>query len=287
MPSPFPGMDPYLESPEHWVGFHNALTVCIAGRLNATLPSGFAARVEFSHTNRLVDEVDTTWQRMAGKIRPDVAVESRGPTATLPETVVTRGEQETIADETSGDWDLGFETDYPLPSDDVVELTKVEIVTVSGRHVVTEFEILSPTNKGAGWSSYLAKKHAILQSTTSLVEIDLRVAGVRAVDPPERAVDAFHTDAATPYVVTCYPGWLRSRGVKSFCYPVRLDDRRPTIGVPLTVDRPRHALPMQSIFEQTYDLLGYRALIDYSVPPPCELTPSLRKQVSFMIDEKP
>jgi hypothetical protein len=29
MPSPFPGMDPYLENPEFWPGVHNRLIVAI------------------------------------------------------------------------------------------------------------------------------------------------------------------------------------------------------------------------------------------------------------------
>ena len=35
MPSPFPGMDPYLEDPRTWLSFHNPFIVAIAeGRLD-------------------------------------------------------------------------------------------------------------------------------------------------------------------------------------------------------------------------------------------------------------
>ena len=30
MPSPFPGMNPYLEQPSVWAGFHNRLIVALA-----------------------------------------------------------------------------------------------------------------------------------------------------------------------------------------------------------------------------------------------------------------
>src|SRR5437870_5524740 len=43
MPSPFPGMDPYLESPRRWLDFHNALAAEIAAALNAVLNSRYAA----------------------------------------------------------------------------------------------------------------------------------------------------------------------------------------------------------------------------------------------------
>jgi hypothetical protein len=38
MPSPFPGMDPYLESPDIWPDFQQAIAVGISGELNRTLP---------------------------------------------------------------------------------------------------------------------------------------------------------------------------------------------------------------------------------------------------------
>ena len=45
MPSPFPGMDPYLEDPAHWRGVHAVLIVGCYEALNATLPEGFVARI--------------------------------------------------------------------------------------------------------------------------------------------------------------------------------------------------------------------------------------------------
>jgi len=46
MPSPFPGMDPYLETARFWPGFHNIFIAEIVGMLNETLPSDFAANAE-------------------------------------------------------------------------------------------------------------------------------------------------------------------------------------------------------------------------------------------------
>ena len=40
MPSPFPGMDPYLEDPVQWGGVHLRLIVCISTELNLHLPDG-------------------------------------------------------------------------------------------------------------------------------------------------------------------------------------------------------------------------------------------------------
>jgi hypothetical protein len=41
MPSPFPGMDPYLEQPTFWSAFHSRLIVAIADALAPQLGTGF------------------------------------------------------------------------------------------------------------------------------------------------------------------------------------------------------------------------------------------------------
>jgi hypothetical protein len=44
MPSPFPGMDPYIEVPGFWSDFHNNLAPVIQGQLNqAVVPRYYAA----------------------------------------------------------------------------------------------------------------------------------------------------------------------------------------------------------------------------------------------------
>lgn len=45
MPSPFPGMDPYLEAPDIWPDVHASLAVEISSRLNAILPPSYYARL--------------------------------------------------------------------------------------------------------------------------------------------------------------------------------------------------------------------------------------------------
>jgi hypothetical protein len=41
MPSPFPGMNPYLEDPDIWPDFHTTLFVEIRAELNRRLPAGY------------------------------------------------------------------------------------------------------------------------------------------------------------------------------------------------------------------------------------------------------
>jgi hypothetical protein len=46
MRSPFPGMDPYLESPDIWPDFHDQLAGQIARNLNRALPRPYYARLD-------------------------------------------------------------------------------------------------------------------------------------------------------------------------------------------------------------------------------------------------
>lgn len=46
MPSPFPGMAPYLERSVRWSDVHVSLLVCCRAQLNVQLPEGFQAKIE-------------------------------------------------------------------------------------------------------------------------------------------------------------------------------------------------------------------------------------------------
>src|SRR3954465_891282 len=48
MPSPFPGMDPYLEHPGWWPDFHARFIPICCDVLNEVLPSKYDARIETS-----------------------------------------------------------------------------------------------------------------------------------------------------------------------------------------------------------------------------------------------
>src|SRR6266849_343752 len=62
MPSPFPGMDPYLEDPDEWRGFHARLIVSVSDTLARYVPPQFIVRikervdiVEFAMPNRYIE----------------------------------------------------------------------------------------------------------------------------------------------------------------------------------------------------------------------------------------
>ena len=45
MPSPFPGMDPYLENPVWWQGVHQGLIFSATEILNSLLPPRYVASI--------------------------------------------------------------------------------------------------------------------------------------------------------------------------------------------------------------------------------------------------
>src|SRR5712691_12417678 len=46
MASPFPGMDPYIETSGMWPDFHGTMLSAMRADLNANLPTGYAASIE-------------------------------------------------------------------------------------------------------------------------------------------------------------------------------------------------------------------------------------------------
>src|ERR671937_748724 len=68
MPSPFPGMDPYLEAPDIWPDLHEALAAEIRSNLNQALPAPYYARLEMRPEVGIVEDEGRR------RINPDVAV---------------------------------------------------------------------------------------------------------------------------------------------------------------------------------------------------------------------
>src|SRR4051794_8420685 len=80
MPSPFPGMDPYIEAYGDWLDFHGAFMTYCRDLLNAELPEGYVASLDTQV--KLVHAEDDT---IEGRMRPDLGVHAdprRAPSQT-------------------------------------------------------------------------------------------------------------------------------------------------------------------------------------------------------------
>lgn len=260
MPSPFPGMDPYLEDPGVFPDFHNALASEIRRHLNSALPAPYYASLETRQ------ELGITWEETLRITKPDVAVMAD------PWPAVRGGSTTLVAE------DIRTEVSPSIAINCDVEPTDAYFVEIrdarSGHELVTLIEILSPSNKlpGRDRQQYLAKRAAILASRTSLIEIDLLRIGERAYNELDYAEALKRQVPACPYLVAVNRSWHRS-GIASRAYevfPVSLRGLLPVIPIPLREGEPEPTLDLQYMFRETYAAGPYqRGAVNYrQVPPP-------------------
>ena len=254
MPSPFPGMDPYIEHPEVWSDFHGGLAGEIRATLNATIQPRYVARM----TPYVTYEVIKVAQSHA--IRPDVGVWQPQPPIEQAEGVAT--------------------VVMPAPAESLVPLEvplrlySVEIRAAGDMLLVTAIEILSPVNKRAGHEAhvdYLRKRRELLRSQAHFMEIDLLRGGKRP--PLERPVPA------APYYVTLS---RVERRPTVEVWPIQLADKLPVLPVPLLEPDPDVALDLGAVVGRVYERGGYAVLIDYQQPPP---PPPLSETEARWLDE--
>ena len=252
MPSPFPGMDPYLEKPLHWPDVHHSLITYIRNALQPQIRPGYHARIE---ERVYITESSRT-------LYPDVFLIRRPVPVAEPVTVAAGMAAPRPEVRATGEiWSMPLF--LTLPPDRQRE-PFVEIVYTAGGEVVTVIEVLSPANKrpGKGRRIYLRKQEEILDSLVHLVEIDLLSEG-----PVTVAFSEWGEENLLPhrYVVSVRRGPIH-RGFEA--YPIRLRDRLPNIRVPLRAPDPDVGLDLQAVFTQCYDDGDYAYLVDYRKPPP-------------------
>jgi hypothetical protein len=122
MKSPFPGMDPYLES--HWGDIHTRLIVYASNQLNEQLPDDLQARVEES-----VQEEEERRRTVYADVRvvqePDFAAAGA-----------------------AAERSLAVAEPVLVPVDEPQTGRTLQIVDLSdGGRVITAIEVLSPANK--------------------------------------------------------------------------------------------------------------------------------------------
>ena len=152
----FPGMNPYLEDPFHWQGFHNGLIADMQSALNATLPPGYRAVIE----QRLAILPEDQMRRAdLALIRRPVRHDDASQTGTaVSERGLPDGIVGTLYEEVY-DW-----------------FVEIRVGARNERRVVTVIEVLRPSNKAAGSQGrreYQQKQRELIHSDAHLAEIDL------------------------------------------------------------------------------------------------------------------
>ncbi len=134
--------------------------------------------------------------------------------------------------------------------------------------VLTVIEILSPSNKtGRGYEQYRAKQDELLESETSLIEIDLLRAGAHTVAVP---VSSLRERGAQWEYLICLHDVTDRWNFQ--VWPLLLADRLPTLPIPLGEDYSPVTLDLQAVFSECYDTGRYGALLRYQEPPEVPLS---------------
>ena len=243
MPSPFPGMDPYLEG-YVWPDVHHRLATQISDQLTPHLRPRYVARIEI----RMV--VDESPQSEVGILYPDVenVRSQRRPPPPIPYgggVLVAEAPAPTAASVL-----------VQLPEIEV-RLASVEIYDTAQNQLVTAIEILSPVNKREpGLMKYRAKWWELRRAGVHILEIDLLRRGQRPL------VHARIPDS--PYRVTL--ARAGSSGVHAWA--IQLTEPLPVLPVPLIPPDADVLLDLGLALRSIYDRAAYDLSIDYAAPPP-------------------
>ncbi len=263
MPSPFPGMDPYLEDPNIFPDLHDRLIVYISDSLNVELPAPYYTGIG---TRVWVE----TSQRRVG-----------------PDVKVLRPELNGGVTSPAGSGGIAVATEpvvIHVPHDEIRE-TFVEVYFQPGQRLVTIIEVLSWTNKTPGEHGqdlYKKKQMDILGSKVHLVEIDLLRGATHTtaisparlfskVGPVDYHVCIHHFDNLEDY----------------FVYPVRLLDRLPVIAIPLLPGDSPVNVDLQALLDRCYDAGNYRRRVRYGEQKPIPaLSPEPQAWAEKVLREK-
>ena len=243
MPSPFPGMDPYLEQPVFWSSFHSRVIVAIADAIEAMLDPQYYVEVE---TRTYYSDDDNSV--LIGI--PDAIVVSSPPS------------NSTASGARSGESGVAvqlrpFQVTVPVPQE--VKERYLEIRELATGEVITAIEVLSPKNKrpGKGRITYEEKRNAFLSSLTHLVELDLLRSG-----EPMAMRGSFSTTAYRLLISRSH-----HRPVADL-YGFTIQEPLPTFPIPLKKGEQELLLPFQDLFNGVYDRARYQSRISYVEPPP-------------------
>jgi hypothetical protein len=245
MPSPFPGMDPWLEDEETFPNLHASLITYLQEAINTSLPPGYVA------TTKTIVWVDDELRR-----DPDVSVFGRDRDSN----------GQTISTMTL----TGLVTIGQARASDPWEEPYLEILSAKGKRLVTAIEVLSLSNKKAGDKGrkmYQEKQGELRLAGINLVEIDLLRGGTHTtVVSRERLQQViglfdYHISVMVGHSLTYHAA------------AIRLTDQLPIIGIPLDPDIPEVTVDLQPLLNRCYDGGRYTELVNYRHPCDPPLTP--------------
>lgn len=260
MPSPFPGMDPYLEDPAYWRDFHGEFIYACRHLLLDRLPAAYYAAVD--EQLRLVEVgPDELSVRREKDVLPDVAVTRSGAASRQSRQPGV----ESVGERGGG----GLATLEPVAIEVEVEAQREERnrwITIIHRPddaLVTVIEVLSPTNKNSdGYADYRAKRAALLRQRVNLVELDLLLGGRRMEDPARLPAGDYFAIIRQPETPT-----------RRLVYAWPLRHRLPAVSVPLRPPDGDVQLDLSAALAAAYERGRYEWHLRYGRPPAAPVRP--------------
>jgi hypothetical protein len=234
MNSPFPGVDPYLESQHYWPEFHSRFINAWCEAIAERLPDHYEARLD-----EQVQVMDLQ-PRDNRLIRPDVAIVHQGERTPARQAASVVATLE------------GVTLDMP----ELIEVREefIQIFHRPERALVAVLELLSPANKAnPGRGIYLKKRNEIRLQPVHLVELDLLISGDRLpMRQPLPSGDfyALVSRALRPRTAIVYAWTLRAR--------------LPVIPIPLLTPDPDIGIDLAAVFATAYQRGHYQRSIDYA-----------------------
>jgi hypothetical protein len=243
MPSPFPGMDPYIERPAIWPDFHDRLIASIVGKLQPQLRPRFAAVTQ--DRLYLVESDRAVYPDVAIIETPQPNRRDGGSTAVL---------------------EVDAPTVFEFDEEEIRE-PFIEIVEPSSGRIVTTIEVISPPNKdrGKGHYAYEQRREQHWDAGANVVEIDLLRAGASIVRVAKHKLDGLRPWDYVVAVSRRAPG-------RHEVYTFALERRLPRISIPLLRKVPDVALDLQAAFDRCWDEGPYPGMSRYDDPPPGEMS---------------
>lgn len=245
MKSPFPGMDPYLES--HWGDVHARLVTYASDQLASQMPAQLKVRIEEYVAVEIEDEPHDHLYI------PDVRIfEREGP--------VQSGGQSATATAVEELTDIEEPLVIPRLAEPPTQ-REIRILDMrEGGRLVTAIEFLSLTNKTTGRADYRRKQEEILEGGANLVEIDLLREGRWVLAVKQQRVRKTHRGPYRICVVRAATAHEAEMYRASYSRPL------PNIRIPLRKKDKDAVLRLQPLLDQAY-ANGQYGDIDYRQEP--------------------
>ncbi len=263
MPSPFPGMDPWLEAPGLFPDLHNTMI----GYIREIIAKGFprpyytaiATRVYVEHSDRQIEpDVDVLIRKKRSRLE---SAQEGGGLVAKPKPLVFR-----------------------TPSDPIREWTIEIRHPDSGDRLVTSVEVLSLSNKSRGSEGrkqFLKKQKELLAGRVNIVEIDLLRSGAATTLAPHARVRRragpfdYHVSVRRYY-----------RSLSTEVYPIPMAERLPSIAIPLLKGDADLTNDLQASFDRSYEVASFDTRADYDKPARPPLTPEQQAWAEGILKSK-